>query len=68
MADIGFPDFGSRRRRAGGDAASFGKCEQPDEVLQTGEKRETNAADENGSSLLRDELFGHRADSFRLII
>ena len=68
MADIGFPEFGSRRWRAGGDAAAFGKCEQSDEVLQTGEKRAPVAADENGSSLLRDELLGHRADSFRLII
>jgi hypothetical protein len=68
MADIRFSDFGSRRRRAGGNAAAFGKCEQPDEVLPKDEKRETNAADENGSSLLRDELLGHRADSFRLII
>ena len=66
MADIRFSDFGSRRRRAGGNAAAFGKCEQSDEVLQKGEKRAAVAADENGSSLLRDELLGHRAVSFRL--
>ena len=66
MADIRFPDSGARRRRARRDAAAFGKREQPNEVLQKDEKRQTNAPAENGSFVLRDELFRHSADSFRL--
>ena len=66
MADIRFPDFGARRRCACRDAAAFGKRNQQDEVLQKDEKRQTNAPDENGSFVLRDELFRHSADSFRL--
>lgn len=68
MADIRFSDFGSRRRRTGGNAAAFGKCEQSDEVLQKDEKRTAVAADENGSFVLRDELLGRRAYSSRLSI
>lgn len=64
MADIRFPSFGSRRRRAGGNASAFWKHEQPDEVLQKNEKRRAaNAPDEYGSLVLRDELLGHVAYS-----
>lgn len=66
MADSGFSDFGARRRRVRRDAAAFGKRKQPDEVLQKDEKCQANAANENGSFVLRDELLGYSAYSFRL--
>lgn len=65
MADIRISDFGARRRRACRDASAFGKGEQPNEMLSKNEKSQTDAADENGSALLRRQLLGRFAVSFR---
>lgn len=65
MSDIRISDFGARRRRARRDASAFGKSEQPDEMLSKNEKSQADAADENGSALLRRQLLGRGAVSFR---
>ena len=64
MADIRFPCFGSRQRRAGGNAAAFGSDEQPvDEVLQEDEVGEKRARRESGAPALRHQLHGYFADA-----
>ena len=64
MADIRFPCFGSRRRRAGGNTNAFGSDEKPvDEVLQEDEDGEKSSRRESGATALRHQLRGYFADA-----
>ena len=64
MADIRFPCFGSRQRRAGGNAAAFGSDEQSiDEMLQEDEGGEKSSRREHDAPLLRHQLHGYFADA-----
>lgn len=59
MADITFPVFRARRRRAGGNARFFGQCGKRyvgDGVLQKESKRLRREKRQRGSTLLRGKL------------